>query len=811
MRPSPLVSIVMPVFNDETWIAKAMDSCLTQTLEAVEVICVDDASTDATRRIIEDYQERDDRVQLIRHKKNLGAFQGRRTAIERARAPYVIFIDGDDELEPQAAELSVAQAQRAEADVVGFDVSVFGPQGDVVGGYQKRMRPPQEELEGGAIFHTLFPTNKPSQGQLWRFLFSTELLRAAYSAFDHELYLPRVNDLPLTFMVMASAQKYSYVPERLYRYYFGRGGSGQKITALSGFEFYARGIDSVQAIGPALKALSKKSLDDRALVEAYTSVHRSVIANVLSYMLDNATEDLYSSCLAHLHDKVSEADVVLAAAEYAPRALEIIARYGRRVELISEVQNVLLATDMLTADGVSSVVLAQARYLSQTGYTVTIATMNRGSVLDSLPKNVRFVEIMGNGLAERLEHWQKVCSTYAVDVVIDHQVHTSQTWHAYAIASRIAGIATIGWVHDFALSPVHDLTNMISSTEQRACSLASLVTPSQLDVTFWKLRGVAHSMFLPHPPSPMMIDAGSAGKEKAAPSRPLELIWWGQLKEDIAEAKQLLSVAQLLRRAGVRFRMRIIGQNPLDQYLEPLSGAVDEQRLGQHVEVLSPLHGQALLEALDSADVFVSTSITGGNQVALMEAQSRGLPIAMYELPWMTAGQDNQGTVTAQRGDIEGLAQQVRELAADPERYKKLSRASIAAANRTLEIDFSQLYQQLITGALPPSYSPEPTFEDAQRIIDWSVYYAERHNGIRAELEETKKSVLRARSAARKATAKAEAAERAHPRSDTAIKVDATPRKSVLGDTESPTTRGPSKVLTSLRPYARRVRKLLKL
>src|SRR5688572_15584834 len=103
MSPSPLISIVIPVFNDEQTVSAALESALRQTLADIEVICVDDASTDGTAAVIERFRARDPRVRLIRQERNLSAFQSRRAGILASEAEYVLFLDGDDELVPDAA------------------------------------------------------------------------------------------------------------------------------------------------------------------------------------------------------------------------------------------------------------------------------------------------------------------------------------------------------------------------------------------------------------------------------------------------------------------------------------------------------------------------------------------------------------------------------------------------------------------------------------------------------------------------------------------------------------------------------------
>lgn len=119
MTVTPRVSIVIPLFNDEHFVSSALDSCVRQTLGDIEIICVDDASTDATAEIVEGYIRRDPRVRLIRQPENRSAFQARLAGITASTAPYVLFLDGDDELTPSAAASTLALAESSRADVVG--------------------------------------------------------------------------------------------------------------------------------------------------------------------------------------------------------------------------------------------------------------------------------------------------------------------------------------------------------------------------------------------------------------------------------------------------------------------------------------------------------------------------------------------------------------------------------------------------------------------------------------------------------------------------------------------------------------------
>ncbi|GAA1812865.1 glycosyltransferase [Nesterenkonia flava] len=731
MHDSPQVSIVMPVFNDEDWITEALESCLSQTMADIEVICVDDASTDSTPEIIERYHQKDPRVRLIRQGENRSAFQARRVGVMAAQAPFVLFLDGDDELAPQAAARAAAKAEETGADLVGFGVAVIGPNGGTVAGYQKRLAHTHTHLEGEDVLRGLFPVSKPAQGQLWRYLFRTEVLRTACSLLPEDLVLSRVNDLPLTYLAAATAQLFVSIPDRLYKYHFRRGGSGHRVDDLAQFQFYARGIESVEALAPAVRKIARRSPDPEPILDGYETIRLSIIGNVLGYLLASASEEHYGEYLAHLYTLVNQSDVVLAAADYAPDALPVLAKHSKRLELTGRsVRNVLLTTKAITTGGVSLVLLAQARYLRDAGFNVTIAAQNRGSVTDQIPAGVNLVEVTGRKSSTRLRNWAEICRSESIDVIIDHQTLYSWTWPSYALMAGAVDVPTIGWVHSFALRPVYDLKHMISFIRDQANCLASLVTLSPLDVSFWKLQGVAHTAYLPNPPSPMLLNSQVAAPAKSAPQGPLKLIWWGRLEEHTKQVSQLIEVAAQLRELDVDFTLRIIGPDSPGLTAADFAARAKSRGVEDVIDVVGPLHGQQLLDAIDAADIFVSTSVLEGYQLTLAEAQSRGLPAAMYELPWLTLVQNNGGIVTAPQGEARALARQIQKLAEDPRRYEQYSAASVEAAQRALSPDFSQLYEQLVTGTLPGEYSPEPTLSDAQRILDWIVFFTERNAGL---------------------------------------------------------------------------------
>lgn len=102
-----LTTFLIPCFNGEDYIRAAVDSCLTQTRPAEEIIVTDDASTDSSTQILEEYEARG-QITLIRNSKNLGKADSLNAAISQVHTPFIAMMDADDISEPQRLERQIA-------------------------------------------------------------------------------------------------------------------------------------------------------------------------------------------------------------------------------------------------------------------------------------------------------------------------------------------------------------------------------------------------------------------------------------------------------------------------------------------------------------------------------------------------------------------------------------------------------------------------------------------------------------------------------------------------------------------------------
>ena len=117
---NPKVSIIIPTYNSQAYIAQALESVLNQTYTNFEIILVDDASTDSTLEVVRSF--RDERLKIISNKQNRGVSYGRNCGIKAAKGNWIALLDSDDWYAPQRLEKLIEVAQQSDADLVADDL-----------------------------------------------------------------------------------------------------------------------------------------------------------------------------------------------------------------------------------------------------------------------------------------------------------------------------------------------------------------------------------------------------------------------------------------------------------------------------------------------------------------------------------------------------------------------------------------------------------------------------------------------------------------------------------------------------------------
>ena len=118
MEKNPLVSIIVPVFNEEKNIKKNIESLINQDYDNIEIIIVNDKSTDESIKIANRYIEKNPNIKILNNEKNKGASYSRNKGLDIAKGKYIIFIDGDDYAEKELISTLVKTAEEEKLDLV---------------------------------------------------------------------------------------------------------------------------------------------------------------------------------------------------------------------------------------------------------------------------------------------------------------------------------------------------------------------------------------------------------------------------------------------------------------------------------------------------------------------------------------------------------------------------------------------------------------------------------------------------------------------------------------------------------------------
>jgi len=244
MHSAPKVSVIIPVYNTEQYLRECLDNVVSQTLSEIEVICIDDGSSDSSVDILREYAEKDDRITVL-VQQNCGAGSARNKGINSAKGEYVAFMDSDDYYpEKTTLEKLYDAASDHSANICGGSFSSLRKEG-IVTEYP-------EMLKGYT-----FKENK----EMWyrdyqfdygyhRFLYRREFL------IENGLYFPdyrRYQDPPFFVKAMITSEKFFAITDVTYRY---------RTQQRNNFADDRKKLDNIKGLTDNLKMALDNNLDE---------------------------------------------------------------------------------------------------------------------------------------------------------------------------------------------------------------------------------------------------------------------------------------------------------------------------------------------------------------------------------------------------------------------------------------------------------------------------------------------------------------------------------------------------------------------
>lgn len=206
------VSIIIPVYNVEPYLKRGLDSVINQTLSDIEIICVDDCSTDNSLQILREYEQKDNRIKVIAQEVNKSQGVARNLGIEIASGEYIMFLDPDDWYELDACEKAYNQISKNNNDVVFFNYNEHYQDGRVKTNpnYTKQLKP----LVGKTSLNNQ-EDFIPHKSLSWSKIYNTKFLRDNDCKYTETR---QSQDIPFSVQIVCFAKSISVLDEVLYNY-----------------------------------------------------------------------------------------------------------------------------------------------------------------------------------------------------------------------------------------------------------------------------------------------------------------------------------------------------------------------------------------------------------------------------------------------------------------------------------------------------------------------------------------------------------------------------------------------------------------
>lgn len=213
-----MISVIVPVYNIESYLRECVDSVINQTYPFLEIILVDDGSTDGSGAVCDEYAAVDDRIRVI-HKKNGGLVTARKAGLSMAKGEYIGFVDGDDWVEPDFFEVLYQKMKEVNTDFVqcgGYEERENG-ESEILCSWEKDKYVVSDREEVLVDFYDNFLTRKGYINEfIWNKLFSKEFIFKRYETVpDHQQH---GEDFVCMCECMLTCRSFASVSKVLYHY-----------------------------------------------------------------------------------------------------------------------------------------------------------------------------------------------------------------------------------------------------------------------------------------------------------------------------------------------------------------------------------------------------------------------------------------------------------------------------------------------------------------------------------------------------------------------------------------------------------------
>lgn len=731
----PKVSVIIPVYNVEKYLRECLDSVVNQTLQDIEIICVDDGSTDSSLKILEEYAQKDTRINIHSLCKSCSALIARKKGVLAANGEYILFLDADDYLELNACEELYNKIKEEKVEILHFNSRIENCANisqDRIDMNIALLRPLTMHLLNKDIFDQCFQYRNYGF-TLWNKIFSTSLCKKAFFNMVDE-YLPKAQDMYSYFIISYFAESYLGWDSKIYHHYcFGRGVTASLDITLDTFERYCLQSRVIEALE---QFCNEKDLDEfqlKVISKYKIQWINECIELWMKSNIEDATKILFRSWNA--------IDLVEQISRKYWYDRDIVARKIKNtfdIPLNSKnAKTIALYYYHFTIGGVQRVISLLIPLYINMGYKVIFITDKDYSEQD-LILNERVERIIIQDYQEtnkdnyriRAEQWKLIIEQYSIDILLYH-AWTSPLLFWDMLLLKLLNVAVIVQTHSIFSHSLISLNRDFSILPRILALCDGLVVLSEVDKTFWKcFNNNVH--LIPNPINPNLINATLSNGDNNY------VIWVGRFSDE-KQPWEALNIMEKVIKRYPSAKLMMLGDSKDSSVLNKYIQIAEQKGISQNIQFLG--YQKNVESYYEKASINLNTSTYEGFSMTLLEAQAHGLPTVMYDMPYLDLAKSSKGIISVEPNNSDAAAIEICNLLQNRIEWKEKSSLALKSFREYAEYDYIVSWEKILKGEKQENITSDATTLMLDTLITHYSLGWKKNNKIIKELKTSKNNI----------------------------------------------------------------------
>ena len=650
---TPLISIIIPVYNTEKYLPRCLDSVVNQTFKDIEIIIVNDASQGNCKEIVEEYLKKDNRIKYIEHSENKGTYEARFSGFELSSGKYITFIDSDDYFDLDAMKLAYKKAIKTKVDIL--EVSNLLIISDKK--FEKDLlfnKPPNKILNGNIL--EMFLKNIYSW-RLWGKIIKRNILNLAIKdCIRNKKYL-YAEDLYLCLILLYYCKSYYFFNKPLYFYDF-------QVSKLDNYnKLRKRVVDTSDILYNVSDFLKKKNIYDK-----YINNFLKIVYFIFSFIFDYDNKD--GNLQNDFNYYLNLLGPIFVCKNYFSKNILPYLNLEESFKLknIEKYKTIGFLYFKMNGGGIERVISHLSFLFSKNGYKIVVFTYEEPNENDyELPEGTVRVKL-SKDLNKCFNIWKEAIEKYNLDIIIHSAMYEEDVGYS-PLFFKYLGLKSILFLHSIFSESIYlnDIKRFLYK-DNSYILYDSVVCLSKTDALFWKSMNFKNVSYIPNP-MPANIN-----NKKLSELNKKNIIWIGRLEEFQKRPFLALEIVSKVAKAIPEAKFFILGEGD-EITTNKLKNKIKKLKIENCCKLLGKQ--KDIYKYLLQSSVHIITSTYEGYPMNLLEAKSCGVPTVMFDLPYLEITKNNLGIVKIKNDNIEEFSKELIKLLNDYEYRKKLSEEAI--------------------------------------------------------------------------------------------------------------------------------------